>query len=430
MRRPGGAGGHRGTGGRPGHRGVAALTRTTWRGSGRLQQAATFIGPAFVVAVAYVDPGNLATNVTAGAVYGFTLLWVIVLANLIAMLLQYLSAKLGIATGRNLAEQCRETYSRPVTHALWVQAELVVMMTELAEVVGGAIALNLLFGLPLTAGAVLVVGGMLLMMLVQQRGRRHFEALIMALLAVVLVAFVYQTVRAGIQPSDVAGGLVPRFADTRSVLLAVGIVGATVMPHAIYLHSALTQSLATRNRKARRLAVRSTLTDVLVALITAGLINAAILLGATSLRGHPAETLAQAHASFGTTAGSFAATAFAIALLASGLAATSVGVYSGQIVMQGFLRRSFPLWLRRAVSVIPALAVLQAGLDPTLALVLSQVVLSFGIPFALFPLLRFTGDRALMGELTNRRITKVAATAAGTLIVVLNAYLIVAVVRG
>jgi manganese transport protein len=393
------------------------------------QPLLAFLGPSFVVAVAYVDPGNLATNVTAGTTYGFSLLWVIVVANLIAMLVQYLSAKVGIATGRNLAEQCRESFPRRVTLLLWLQAEVVVIMTDLAEVVGGAIALQLLLGVPLVAGALLTVAGMFVILIAQQRGRRQFEAVIVALLAVVLLAFLYQTVRARFGASDVARGLVPSFAGPDSVYLAVGIVGATVMPHAIYLHSALTQGLRTGPaRSDRQIAVRTTRWDVLLALTVAGGINAAILLGATSAHGTSADSLPDAHAAFARTSGSFTAFAFAVALLASGLAASSVGVYSGQIVMQGFVRRSIPVWLRRAVSITPTLIVLAVGVDPTNALVLSQVVLSFGVPFALFPLVRFTGDVRIMGDLVNARLTRVAANSAGGLIVILNGYLVVSVV--
>jgi manganese transport protein len=393
------------------------------------QPLLAFLGPSFVVAVAYVDPGNLATNVTAGTTYGFSLLWVIVVANLIAMLVQYLSAKIGIATGRNLAEQCRESFPRRVTLLLWLQAEVVVIMTDLAEVVGGAIALQLLLGVPLVAGALLTVAGMFVILIAQERGRRQFEAVIVALLAVVLLAFLYQTVRARFGASDVARGLVPSFAGPDSVYLAVGIVGATVMPHAIYLHSALTQGLRTGPaRSDRQIAVRTTRWDVLLALTVAGGINAAILLGATSAHGTSADSLPDAHAAFARTSGSFTAFAFAVALLASGLAASSVGVYSGQIVMQGFVRRSIPVWLRRAVSITPTLIVLAVGVDPTNALVLSQVVLSFGVPFALFPLVRFTGDVRIMGDLVNARLTRVAANSAGGLIVILNGYLVVSVV--
>lgn len=419
----------------------AAGSRTDRRvGTGRPpgRQTAQFVGPAFVAAVAYVDPGNFATNVTAGTRYGFALLWVVLIANAVAMLVQYLSAKLGIATGMNLPEMCRERYGRRLRIGLWLQAELVIMMTDLAEVVGGALALNMLFGVPMVAGGVLTVGGMLLILAFQQRGRRQFEAVISTLLAVVLVAFVYQTFRAHIDGAAAVRGLAPSLPGRDSALLAVGIVGATVMPHAIYLHSALTQELVPRGEAGRRLTgarlararltgARMSAVDVVAALSIAAVVNASILMAATPLRGSGAESLTDAYGSFGTMFGSFAATVFAVALLASGLAASCVGVYSGQIVMQGFLRRSIPIWQRRLVSLLPAMAVLGFGVDPTLALVLSQVVLSFGVPFALIPLVRFTGDPALMGELVNRRRTRVAAVMAAALIIAMNAYLIVMV---
>ncbi|WP_093713668.1 Nramp family divalent metal transporter [Actinacidiphila alni] len=449
---------------RPGPVAVRTPPGTGRRTPGR--QSAHFVGPAFVAAVAYVDPGNFATNVTAGSRYGFALLWVVLVANAVAMLVQYLSAKLGIATGMNLSEMCRERYGRRLRIGLWVQAELVIMMTDLAEVVGGALALNMLFGVPLPAGGALTVAGMLLVLLFQQRGRRQFEAVITALLAVVLVAFVYQTFRAHIDGGAAVRGLAPSLPGRDSALLAVGIVGATVMPHAIYLHSALTQELVRPGRDsaapgsdgrrsdgrrsdgrrsagtgldgrrsartglaaARRAGVRMSALDVVAALSIAAVVNASILMAATSLHGSGADSLTDAYGAFGTIFGGFAATVFGIALLASGLAASCVGVYSGQIVMQGFLRRSVPIWQRRLVSLLPAAAVLCLGVDPTLALVLSQVVLSFGVPFALVPLLRFTGDPALMGELVNRRVTRVAAVVAAALIIAMNAYLIVMVV--
>ncbi|WP_086725245.1 Nramp family divalent metal transporter [Streptomyces carpinensis] len=394
------------------------------------RRAAWFLGPACVAAVAYVDPGNFATNVTAGARYGFALLWVVVAASAVAMLVQYLSAKLGIATGMSLPELCRERLGRPARIGLWLQAEVVVVMTDLAEVVGGALGLQLLFGVPLWAGGLLTAGGMLLILMLRQRGRRRFEAVVAALLTVVLAAFVYQTLRARVDASEAVHGLVPGFPGQDGALLAVGIVGATVMPHAIYLHSALTQELLPREDSTRRkLAVRMSMVDVVVALGVAAVVNAAILMAATPLRGAGVDSLADAHTAFGTAYGSLTAAVFGVGLLASGLAASCVGVYSGQIVMQGFLRRSIPLWLRRLVSLAPAIAVLLLGVDPTRALLASQVVVSFGVPFALVPLVVFTGNRALMGELVNRRGTLAAATSAAVLIIALNAYLVVRTLR-
>jgi manganese transport protein len=401
---------------------------------GRLRHRAggalRFLGPAFVAAVAYVDPGNFATNVTGGAQYGYLLLWVVVLANVMAMLVQYLSAKLGLATGRNLPEVCRERYGTRTRIALWLQAELVVVMTDLAEVVGGAIGLNLLFGLPLPIGGVITAGGMFLVMLLQGRGRRGFEAVIIGLLVVVLAAFVYQLFRVRLDPAGIAGGLVPSFAGTDSILLAVGIVGATVMPHAIYLHSSLTRGLAGSGEGAKKRALKITAADVVCALGLAGVVNVAMLLGATSLTAAQGESLFTAQAAFSQNLGQLAGMAFGIALVASGLAASSVGVYSGQVVMQGFIKRSIPMWLRRSVSILPAVAILVIGVDPTQALVISQVVLSFGIPFALIPLVRFTNDRDLMGPLVNRRGTAVLAVAVAALITGLNVYLIVTTFLG
>jgi manganese transport protein len=385
-------------------------------------------GPAFVAAVAYVDPGNLATDVTGGARFGYRLLWVVVLANLIAMLVQYLSAKLGLATGRSLPEICRDRYRPAARVALWLQAELIIVMTDLAEVIGGALGLRILFGVPLALGGVLTAVGMLLILLLQQRGRRSFEAVIVALLAVVLVAFVYQLSRAHLDPAGVAAGLAPRLSGADSALLACGIVGATVMPHAIYLHGGLTQDLCPRHvlrdPVRRRFALRMTRWDVTIALGLAGLVNVAILLGATVLRGAEGDSLVLAQQAFGQRLGSLAGTTFGVALLASGLAASSVGVYSGQIVMRGFLRRSVPLWLRRTVAAAPAVVLLLIGIDPTKALVASQVALSFGLPCALIPLLVVTRDRTVMGELVNRRTTAVSAGVAAALIIGLNGYLI------
>jgi manganese transport protein len=392
----------------------------------RRDSAARFLGPAFVAAIAYVDPGNLATDVTGGARYGLRLLWVVVLANLIAMLVQYLSAKLGIATGRNLPELCRDRYRRRVRLGLWMQAESIVVMTDLAEVIGGAIGLRILFGVPLALGGVLTACGILGILAMQQKGRRRFEAVIIALLAVVLLAFAYQASRANLDPRAIGLGMIPTMGGTDYTLLACGIVGATVMPHAIYLHGGLTQRLCrSPTRSARLFALRMTRWDVLLALGLAGLVNVAILFGATVLHGAEGDSLLTAHSAFTQRLGSFAGAGFGIALLASGLAASSVGVYSGQLVMQGFLRRSIPLWTRRLVSIVPAVALLAAGVDATKALVVSQVVLSFGIPFALVPLLILTGDRAVMGELVNRRVTASVAGVLAALIIALNGYLVI-----
>jgi manganese transport protein len=389
----------------------------------------TLIGPAFVAAVAYIDPGNFATNITAGARFGYTLLWVILIANAMAMLVQYLSAKLGVATGRDLAELCREHLPHPVSIGLWVQAELVAMATDLAEFVGAAIGLNLLFGVPLAAAGVItavVASGILAL---ERRGHRRFELAIAALFGVVILGFAYDLVLLRADPASIAAGMVPGFADSDSPLLAVGIIGATVMPHVIYLHSALTK-IAPRGagETGRREALRGQRIDVVLALGTAALVNVAMLVLAAALlhRGGlgSADPILLAHSELGRLFGGGAALAFAVALLASGLSSSSVGTYAGQVVMRGFIRRTIPLSVRRALTMLPALAVLALRLPPTGILVISQVVLSFGIPFALVPLVWLTGRADVMGPFVNRKLTTVAAAACALLIIGLNTYLV------
>jgi len=387
------------------------------------------LGPAFVAAIAYVDPGNFATNIAGGSKFGYLLLWVIVAANLMAMLIQGLSAKLGLATGRNLPEMCREEFARPVSWGLWVQAELIAMATDLAEFVGAAIALNLLFGVPLFASGLITAVVAFAILGLQARGYRRFELVIIGMLAVILLGFLYNTLSIGADPGAVAGGLVPSFAGTESILLAVGILGATVMPHVIYLHSALTQDrIPARDEHERRDLLRFMRLDVLIAMGLAGAINMAMLVVAASLfHGSglaDVDSIEGAYAGFEKLAGNGTAIAFALALLASGFAASSVGTHAGQVVMQGFIARSIPLVLRRLVTMTPALVVLAIGLDPSRALVLSQVVLSFGIPFALVPLVIFTSRRRVMGPLVNHRITTIGASAVAALIIGLNAFLL------
>jgi manganese transport protein len=342
-----------------------------------------------------------------------------------AMLIQYLSAKLGIATGHNLPEMCRETYPRPVRLGLWIQAELVVIMTDLAEVVGGAVALHLLFGLPLVAGGVLTGIGLLVILALRVRGREAFPAVTIGLLLTVFLAFLYLAVELPVAHDGFAAGLVPGFAGSDSVLLAAGIVGATVMPHAIYLHSALTQQLPSeRPHRSRRRALRMTRWDVVIAMSLAGVVNISIMVAGTSLPLVAGESLEDAHQWFGAISGTSAGVIFGIGLLASGFASSCVGVFTGQIVMQGFIRRRIPMWLRRGVSMTPPLLLLGLGLDPTLALVLSQVALSFGIPFALIPLVLLTSRADVMGTMVNRRVTVVLAGTATMLILVLNVFLL------
>lgn len=390
----------------------------------RVRSVAALMGPAFVVAVAYVDPGNFATNMAGGAGYGYLLLWVIVSASLMAMFVQYLSAKLGIVTGQSLPALCREHCPRPVTGLLWVQAELVTMATDLAEFVGAAVALNLLFGIPLLPAACITAFVSFAILVLQPAGRRRFESVIIGLLAVVLAGFLYQVLRLG-PLTGVGAGLVPGFAGADSVLLAAGMLGATVMPHVIYLHSALNKRAAPSGV---RRALRTTRLDIGVALGIAGLVNISMLVvaaGALHGTGLPAESLSDMHGGLGLTLGSGAAVAFALALLASGLAASSVGTYSGQVVMDGFLRRRIPLAARRLVTMAPALLVLAAGVDPMRALVLSQVVLSFGIPFALVPLVWLTRRRDVMGTFANRRLTTASGVIVAAIVSALNVFLLV-----
>ena len=387
-------------------------------------------GPAFVAAIAYVDPGNFATNVSAGARYGYLLLWVIVAANLMAMFVQSLSAKLGLATGQSLPQNCRTHYRRPVVLGLWLQAELVAMATDLAEVVGGAIALNLLFGLPLFPGGLVTGAVAFLLLALQTRGDRRFIGAVTVLFGVILVAFLLLVVRVPIDPGAATAGLVPRFDGVQSLVLATGILGATVMPHAIYLHSALVSgTIRATTARQRRRALTAQRVDVTAAMSLAGLVNAAMLLVAAALFAGSAlgatDTLERAHAGFGITLDGSAALLFALALLASGFASASVGTYAGQVIMQGFLRRRIPLFARRALTLFPALAILALGVEPTWALVVSQVVLSFGIPFALVPLLLLTRRRDVMGELVNERRTTVLAALVAGVIITLNAVLLV-----
>jgi manganese transport protein len=391
------------------------------------------LGPAFVAAVAYVDPGNVATNFSGGAAFGYTLLWVIVAANLMAMLIQSLTAKLGLATGRDLATLCRERLPRPVSWGLWAQAEAVAIATDLAEIVGGAVALNLLFGVPLPVGGLITAIVAFVLLAAQSRGHRPFERVIAGLLLVIGLGFGYTLLGSGIDLGGAAAGLVPSFDGAESIVLATGILGATVMPHVIYVHSALTPGrygdavTAGRTQEGRRRLLRAQRLDVLLAMGLAGLVNASMLIIAAQLftGGSQADSLEGVHAGLGDQLGSGAALAFALALLASGFASSSVGTHAGQVVMAGFLRRHIPVLARRLITLAPALAVLVLGGDPTTALVWSQVVLSFGIPFALVPLLWLTSRRDLMAGWVNRRITTVAGGGVAALIIALNGHLLV-----
>jgi manganese transport protein len=396
---------------------------------GRLRATLAMLGPAFVASVAYVDPGNFATNLQGGAKFGFMLLWVVVLANLMAMLIQYLSAKLGIVTGRNLPESFRAHYPRWMSRGMWVQAELITMSTDVAEFLGAALALNLLFHVPLVIAGVMT--GFIAFGLLELRvhGYRRFEIAITGILGIIFLGFIYETFNIGPSASGVASGLVPHLGGTESLYLAVGIIGATVMPHAIYLHSALTQDrMPLRDDRERTRVLRFERTDVIIALGIAGLINMCMLAVAAQLfhgSGHTGiDTIQGAHAGFGTLVGGGAALAFAIALLASGASSSSVGTYAGQVVMAGFINVRISLYVRRIVTMLPALVVLALGVNPTDALVLSQVVLSFGIPLALIPLVILTSRRDVMGVHVNRRLTTALAWACAVLITGLNVFLL------
>jgi manganese transport protein len=395
------------------------------RSRGRARGVVALLGPAFVAAVAYVDPGNFATNFSAGAVSGYQLAWAIVVANLMAMLVQYLSAKIGVATGRDLPELCRDFLPRAVSRGLWVQAELIAMATDLAEFVGAAVGLNLIFGTPLLAAGLITAVVAFAILALEQRGYRRFELAIAGLLGIVFLGFAYDLAAVGARPAAIAAGLVPSLAGHDSLLLVAGIVGATVMPHVVYLHSALTKSrVSCRDDGERRELMRFQRLDVLIALGAAGAINLAMLFVAAAVfhrtAGLGADSLMAAHAGLGRLVGGGAALAFAVALLASGLSSSSVGTYAGQVVMQGFIGRRIPVFLRRALTMLPALVVLGIGLPVTDSLVISQVVLSFGIPFALVPLVALTRRADIMGPLANRRVTTVAASCVAGLIVVLN----------
>lgn len=415
----------------PGEALVADAARRSLEGERRgLRRIWPFLGPAFIASVAYIDPGNFATNIAAGAQFGYMLLWVVLAANLIGMLVQAQSAKLGIATGRNLPELCRQQFSRKTSFGLWIQAELVAMATDIAEVIGAALGLYLLFGIPLFWAGLIAGAGSFAILAMQQRGVRKLEAVIVGFLGIVIAAFVFEVLHSNPEPVGIAKGLlIPGFDGTESVLLATGILGATVMPHVVYLHSALTQSrVVGRTAAERKRILNFEKVDVVIAMSLAGIVNmsmivvAAGLFNAGGLTG--IDTIEGAYEGLRQTVSDNAATVFGVALLASGLASTSVGTMAGQIVMQGFIRRRIPLTLRRAITLAPALIVLAIGLDPTRALVVSQVVLSFGIPFALIPLLIIARRREVMGALVNPGWLTAVASVLAAAIIALNLFLL------
>lgn len=421
----------------PGEAAVAEAARHSLEGRRRgVRGLWPFLGPAFIAAVAYIDPGNFATNISGGAKFGYLLLWVVLSANLIAMLVQTQSAKLGIATGRNLAELCRERFSRRTSIGLWLQAELVAMATDIAEVVGAALGLNLLFGIPLFPAGILAGIGAFAILALQQMGYRRLEAGITVLVGVVVAAFVFELFDADPDGGEVAKHLVvPGFSGTESLLLATGIIGATVMPHVVYLHSALTQRrIVGRNSAERKRILGFEKVDVVIALSLAGVVNLSMMIVAAALF-HTSgltgvDSIDGAYEGLQTLVSDRAAMVFGIALLASGFASSSVGTMAGQVVMQGFIERQIPLFLRRAITLAPALLVLAIGLDPTDALVGSQVVLSFGIPFALVPLLIIAANKEVMGDLVNPRWLSALAGVLASLIIALNVFLLFQVFFG
>jgi manganese transport protein len=396
---------------------------------GRLRATVAMLGPAFVAAVAYVDPGNFATNIAGGAKFGYLLLWVVLAANLMAMLIQYLSAKVGIATDRTFPELFRERYPRSASRVMWLQAEVMAMSTDVAEFVGAALGLNLLFGVPLLWAGVMTGFIAFAILELQTHGVRRFELAITALLGIIFLGFLYEALKIGPSVHGSLSGLVPHLGDSETLYVAVGIIGATVMPHAIYLHSALTKNrMPVHHDHERSRVLRFERLDIVIALTCAGLVNMAMLAVAAKLFHSTGQTgvdsVQAAYHGFGNQVGGLAALAFAVALFASGASSSSVGTYAGQVVMSGFVNINISVLLRRAVTMVPALVVLAVGVNPTDALVLSQVVLSFGIPLALIPLVLLTARKDVMGAHVNGRLTTIAAASLAALITAMNLFLV------
>ncbi len=389
-----------------------------------------FLGPAFIAAVAYVDPGNFATNIQGGAQYGYMLLWVIFASNLMAILIQMLSAKLGIATGKNLAELCRDNFRMPFVWMMWVIAEVAAIATDLAEFLGAAVGFQLLFHVPLLIGGILTAISTVIILSLEKRGFRPMEAVIGALVGIIAVCYLLETILARPNWKLIAYfSVVPKFQGTDSVLVAAGILGATVMPHVIFLHSALTQGrIVTKDPVKLKKLVRFEMVDILIAMGLAGFVNAAMLIMAAATFHNPTYnnigTIEQAYRTLAPLLGKSASVIFGVSLLASGLSSSAVGTMAGQLVMQGFLKHSIPIWVRRLVTMIPSLIVIAMGLEPTKVLVISQVILSFGIPFALLPLVIFTNKHELMGDLANSTLTRIMAYVVTFLIIGLNVFLL------
>lgn len=401
------------------------------RGARKVKLA--LLGPAFIAAIGYIDPGNFATNIQAGAAYGYQLLWVVVWANIMAMLIQLMSAKLGIATGKNLAEHIRDRFPRPAVWFYWVQAEIIAMATDLAEFIGAALGFKLLLGVSLMQGAVLTGVATVLILMLQNRGQKPLELVIGGLLLFVAAAYIVELFFSQPKVSELVTGMaLPSLPNADAVFLAAGVLGATIMPHVIYLHSALTQGKSS-DSQARRYS--STKLDVAIAMTIAGFVNLAMMATAAAafhFSGHSGiAELDQAYTTLQPLLGHAAATVFGLSLVAAGLSSTVVGTLAGQVVMQGFIKFYIPLWVRRAVTMVPSFIVIWAGWDPTRVLVMSQVLLSFGIALALIPLLAFTGNRELMGEaLVNSRLMQNTGRVIVVLVVSLNAYLLIGKMMG
>lgn len=408
--------------------------RSVLRGDVRgLKSLLPFLGPAFIAAVAYLDPGNFATNITAGSTYGYMLLWVIAASNLMAVLIQTLSAKLGIATGKNLPEVARSRFPKGVSIFLWVQSELVIIATDLAEFIGAALGLYLLFDIPMLPAAIITAIGSFAILELQRRGFRTLEAGIGGMVLIVVLAFAFQVILAKPDMGAVALGIItPKFDGVESVLLAAGILGATVMPHAIYLHSSLTQNrVVGQNDAEKKRIFKFEFIDIVIAMILAGAVNMAMVIISAALffkNGLVVQDLTVAFHKFGELVGPVASISFGLALLIAGLSSASVGTMAGDVVMQGFIQKRIPLYLRRAITTIPPLVIIIAGIDATKALVVSQVVLSFGIAFALIPLILFTSNKSIMGVLVNHRITTILGWIITGIVVSLNLFLIVQMV--
>jgi manganese transport protein len=418
---------------------TAASANAVLEGKGKggpLRRLLPFLGPAFIASVAYVDPGNYATNIQAGAQFGYTLLWVIFASNIIAILVQSMSAKLGIATGMNLAEHCRASYPRWFVWLLWVMMEIVAMATDLAEFIGAAVGLQLLFGLPLWMGGLVTAAATFLILGLERFGFRPLEAVITGFVAVVALCYLVETFLDRPDWGPLAASLIrPTLPNREAVLLAAGILGATVMPHAVFLHSALTQNrIRPKDATGLKRLFRFELVDVFIAMGIASFVNAAMLVMAAATFHQSGNsdvgTLEKAYVTLEPLLGKAASLVFGVSLLASGLSSSTVGTSAGQIIMQGFIKKHIPIWIRRIVTIVPAMAVILMGLDPTRTLVISQVLLSFGLPLTIYSLLRFTADKNKMGPLVNSALTNVLLGVATALVSVLNIYLIAATIAG